>query len=1136
MKRDCIGTSRSFAWLNVTQFLGAMNDNVFKLLVVFLLVSLLGDVNRTTVVTTASAVFVLPFLLFSHAGGVLADRLSKRRVIVSMKVMELGVMALGCAAVYVRTPLGLYAVLFAMCTQSALFGPAKYGIIPELVTSAQLSRANSQIVGLTYLAIILGTFIPSYLLLEVLDRSYLGLAGFCVAVAALGVATSLRIQRTPPAGSDKRFTPLFVVEIFRTLRETARDRNLFLAVLGAAYFVFLGGFIQQNTLLYGREALGLGWIESGYLFPVAALGIGLGAALAGVVSGRNIEFGIVPVGAAGLTLASLGLGVVTPSLLSVLALILVLGVSSGLFIVPLNAFVQYRSPAAGRGRILAANAFLSFFGVAVSAGLLAFLQRGIGLSPAACFVAAGVLTGLLTVIAVLVLPDFLVRFCIVVLTRCVYRIEVFGGDRIPVAGPAVLAPNHVTYVDSLLLGATTRRRIRFVMQREMYETSRLRPLFKLMRVIPISAGDHPRRMLRALHEARSALVSGSLLCIFPEGALTRNGNMQRFRPGLERILKGMNVPVIPVYIGGAWGSIFSFYDGRAFVRRPCRLPYPVTVQYGEPLSAAAGMADIRRAVQELSAEAFELKKRCCRALPAAFVRTARRCWFRPLVADTAGRSLRFGRALTASLALARVMRRTARGQDTIGLLLPASAGGAILNYAVALAGKTAVNLNFTASRENVDVALRECAIETVYTSRAFAGRLRHFDPPEGTVYIEDVKPRVTVRDKLCALVRALFFPASRAAYRTPAADDPATVIFSSGSTGTPKGVVLSHHNILSNIEAFSDVYRIGRRDRMCGVLPFFHAFGYTTTLWGAAVRGYSTVFHPNPLDASRIGAVVRESRCTMLLSTPTFLGRYVRRVPPEDFASLRAVITGAERLPRSTAGAFEQRFGVRPCEGYGATELSPVVSVNVPDVEEDGELLQIGNKPGSIGHPIPGVVVRVVDPETGAGLPENTEGLLLVKGPNVMREYLHAPEKTAEVLRDGWYRTGDIGRMDEDGFVTITDRLARFSKIGGEMVPHGTVEEKVSEALGLVNRAVAVTAVPDERKGEQLVLCYTDDAGGREAVCEAVQQCDLPNLWKPRRENCVHVAEIPHLASGKLDLRAIRGLADEAVAGRGKKG
>ncbi len=352
-------------------------------------------------------------------------------------------------------------------------------------------------------------------------------------------------------------------------------------------------------------------------------------------------------------------------------------------------------------------------------------------------------------------------------------------------------------------------------------------------------------------------------------------------------------------------------------------------------------------------------------------------------------------------------------------------------------------------------------------------------------------------------------------------DDLATIIFSSGSTGDPKGVMLTHYNIASNIEQIDQVFALSPRDRLLGILPFFHSFGFTVTLCSPAVLRTGIIYHSSPLEASVIGGLVRQYAVTFLLATPTFLQMYTRGCASEDFGSLQLVMAGAEKLQERVALAFEEKFGIRPLEGYGCTECAPVVAVNTRDFRDVG-FYQVGAKRGKIGHPLPGISVRIVDPDTLKPLPVNQAGLLLVRGPNVMKGYLGQPEKTADVLRDGWYDTGDIAAQDEHGFLEITDRLSRFSKIGGEMVPHIKVEDELHELADVTERTFVVTGVPDEKKGERLVVLHTLPENQLKETLRKLSQVDLPNLWIPRGNQFFHVETLPLLGTGKLDLRKVR--------------
>jgi acyl-[acyl-carrier-protein]-phospholipid O-acyltransferase/long-chain-fatty-acid--[acyl-carrier-protein] ligase len=459
--------------------------------------------------------------------------------------------------------------------------------------------------------------------------------------------------------------------------------------------------------------------------------------------------------------------------------------------------------------------------------------------------------------------------------------------------------------------------------------------------------------------------------------------------------------------------------------------------------------------------------------------------------------------------------------------------GALVNWAALLMGKVPVNLNYTVSNETLASCARQCGLKTVITSREFLERVKLTVPAEA-VFIEDIAAKPTAAEKLAALVLAWTLPArllERAVGRRKKVtlDDLATVIFSSGSTGDPKGVMLTHYNVAANVQQLGQTFAFDGGDRVLGILPFFHSFGFTGALVLPSVLGTGVVYHPSPLDARAIGALTGQYGVTFLLATPTFLQMYMRGCSPEDFGSLRFVMTGAEKLPERLAQAFEDRFGIRPLEGYGCTECAPAVTVNTRDFRAAG-FRQVGAKRGSIGHPLPGVSVRIVDPDTLKPVPTGQPGLMLVRGPNVMLGYLGRPEKTAEVLRDDWYVTGDIATEDEDGFIQITDRLSRFSKIGGEMVPHVKVEEKLHELAGVTEQTFVVTGVPDEKKGERLVVLHTLPDDKLQAVLDKLPQASLPNLWVPRANQFFRIETLPHLGTGKLDLRKIREIAGQRSA------
>jgi acyl-[acyl-carrier-protein]-phospholipid O-acyltransferase/long-chain-fatty-acid--[acyl-carrier-protein] ligase len=455
-------------------------------------------------------------------------------------------------------------------------------------------------------------------------------------------------------------------------------------------------------------------------------------------------------------------------------------------------------------------------------------------------------------------------------------------------------------------------------------------------------------------------------------------------------------------------------------------------------------------------------------------------------------------------------------------------------------GRIAVNLNYTASSEVIASCAQQCGIDVVITSKAFVERFPNLIIPGRTLFLEDALGKPRTGEKLIAIALAFTMPqrllrraiGSAADARKNDVDSLATVIFSSGSTGDPKGVMLTHFNLISNIQQVSQVFMLGGRDKILGILPFFHSFGFMAALWLPAVNGIGVVFHPNPLDAKVIDELVGQYRVTFLVATPTFLQAYIRRCTPENFGSLQYVLAGAEKLPERVSLAFEDTFGIRPLEGYGCTECSPVVTVNSRDYRAPG-FRQVGGRRGKIGHPLPGIVVRVVDIDSGEPVASGVPGMLLVKGPNVMKGYLGKPEKTAEVLRDGWYTTGDVALMEEDGFLTITDRLSRFSKIGGEMVPHVRIEDKLHELADVTEQVFAVTSLPDEKKGERIVVVTTLADEKLRPVLERFAQCDLPALWKPKPNQFFQVEALPVLGTGKIDLRGVKTLASMMAAAVG---
>lgn len=728
-------------------------------------------------------------------------------------------------------------------------------------------------------------------------------------------------------------------------------------------------------------------------------------------------------------------------------------------------------------------------------------------------------------------PSFferLIRLVGTLLGRCIYRITAEGTERLPTGG-FLLLPNHMTWVDAVVLQLACPRPIRFVIFEEIYNLRMLNPIFRAVGALPISS----RKAKDAMRAASEAILAGDIVCIFPEGELSRSGMLLRLKRGYELIARAAKCPVVPVWTDNLWGSIFSFKGGRYFFKWPEHFPYPLTVAFGEPIPyEQADIALVRERFLELAEFCYQQRPLLRGHLGAACLRGLKKNQFDVGVIDGMDHSkLSRGSLLAAAITLSRYIRRECP-RHRVAIVLPPGKAALIANLAVLLADKVPVNLNFTAGKAALESSIAQAEIRHCLTAHAFVKRLGDFPWPEHTLYLDDLLP--PMKPQIIAWRAAVLLAPAWLLIRAlcvPQVGDRAEafLLFTSGSSGAPKGVALTHRNLLANVQQFAVMLDLERGDAVLGSLPFFHSFGATVTVLFPMLYSIAVVTYPNPLEIAKLAALIERYKISLVVTTPTFLRGYMRKAEPKQLASLKLLVTGAEKLPADLQKAFEEQFGMKVLQGYGLTETSPVAAVNLPEPKPSrpGDTVQPSSRDGSIGKLAPGVAAQIRDPETDTRLSLHETGMLWLRGPNVFEGYLDDPKRTAEVIKDGWFKTGDLARFDEDGFCFIEGRLARFSKIGGEMVPHETVETRIVETLGLGGeheRTCALTAIPDEAKGEALVLLTTrefDQADLRKKLGDA----GLPNLWIPRIVKKVEA--IPVLGTGKLDLKRCKELAME---------
>ena len=1251
--------SPGFQGLLWTNWLTAINDNVFRWFVIGVGKNTFDVTQHSWVVMIGTALFVAPYFLLASPAGWLADRFQKRNVIIGCKVLEIVVMVLGIISVLLGSFYMLLATVFLMGAQSTLFAPAKVGAIPELLDEGQISSGNGifnlATLSATVIGMVVGAWLSDYTAGG--EQNIYVAAITMIGIAIVGTLLSLVVRTLPAANPAKTFPKTIIGETIADIVQLIGMRKLFRVALGIIFFWTVAGLAQINIDALADESGALLESERNPLLICLTIGVGLGSVLAGIASAGRIELGLVPWGAAGMALFSVLLAFTPDYFLIgspwhwklVVACVLLggLGMSAGFFDVPLASYLQKKSPIEKRGAILSATNCLAFSGIMVASiffgqvfrintdpgnreilppeyqvasldeeshqqvkALASTLsQQLVRLEPAEAlalpeelddgvrrgliteliwqdsqklnqadavgaeidsdkylemfpddhrqaklviraaskqpwfsarqiFLTVGLLTLPVLAYAAYRLPQRLARIGFWWLLNVFYKTKVTGLENIPEGKGAILAFNHCSWLDGCTILSLNPHPMRTIAWRGNFKNFLMKGWADFCGVILMGSG--PKSIKRGLDTARDALNNGELVAIFPEGGITQTGQIRSFKPGIMKILKGTDAVVIPCYIDEMWGSIFSYMMGKSLNRFPWTIRRPLSMHIGKPIENPKSVFEVWQGVQRLSAESVDHRAGRFISAPAQLVRNCKRRKFSMKIGDSTGQTETGGGLLTKVLVLRRLLRKVLPSDETeVGLLLPPSNGGTIVNLAVSLDKRVAINLNYSLSEELINACIKQAGIKTVLTSRKVMDKF-DFNLEAEVLYLEDAKDKITGLDKGISAFQSFAVPKfilnwSLGLNRIKP-HDLMTVIFTSGSTGIPKGVMLSHRNVASNMAAVYEAASLGYSDTIVGVLPFFHSFGYTAALWLGTATDMRAAYHFSPLDAKQVGKLVKRFEASLLIATPTFLRTYMKRCSVEEFESLDIVVAGAERLPPELCDAFDEKYGVRPVEGYGATELSPVTSVNIPGSRQYGVgKFQIDAKQGTVGRTVKSVACKVTDLDSGEELGVNEAGMLWIKGPNVMLGYLGREDLTAEVIQDGWYKTGDVAIVDDDGFIKITGRMSRFSKIGGEMVPHIKIEEVLTRLCDATpdddddddQPNVAVTSVPDERKGERLIVLHTKIPKTPAELRTGLSEAGLPNIYIPSEDSFRQIDSLPQLGSGKLDLKGLKQLALE---------
>ncbi len=1125
-------TTRRFAPLFWCQAFSAFGDNFLKQALVLLILFQVSAADSGALIQLAGAALTVPFFFLSGIGGEMADRFDKAIVARRLKLFEIAVAVLAVGGFAFHSIGALFLAVFLYGVIAALFGPIKYGILPDHLAREELTKGNALVEGGTFLAILLGTIVAGLAAGGGGDPIHFAWL-MLVSATACWIA-SLFIPRTGEGAPNLKINPNIAASTIGLVRYVYGEQRLWWGALVASWFWLVGIVVLSLLPSLAKHLIGgTDGVVTLFLaiFSIAvAVGSGLAAWLA---HGRIV---LLPTLIAGVLLGlfALDLGWTasalvppahavdvahyfsSPHSLHIAIDLAGLAIAGGLFIVPTFAAVQAWAGPDHRARVVAAVNVLNAAFMVVGAVVFGALEEfGFGLPT--LFAIIGVANLIVAVVIARTLPTSWLNDLLSIVFRAFYRLDVEGLENVAKAGDnAIIAMNHVSFLDAPVAMAFLPKRPVFAVDVGISQRWWIQPFLPFVRTMALD----PLKPM-ALRTVINAVREGNMLVIFPEGRITVTGSLMKIYDGAAMIADKSDAMVVPVRIEGPERTIFSRLTD-AQVRRRWFPKFKVTILEPVKMNVDPALKGRKRrqaagaAMYDIMSNLMFRTANTDRTVVEAVIEAAKVHGGKWLATeDPTSGQLTYKRLLQATRILgAKLMPLAAEGR-AVGVMLPTSNGAAVTVLALMSGGRVPAMINFSAGAANVLGACRAAQIDTILTAHAFVekGRLEKLMAAiEGhvrIVYLEDVRKTVSFSDKLFGALRAK----RPLVARKP--DDRAVILFTSGTEGVPKGVVLSHRNVLSNVAQAEARIDFGRDDRLFMALPAFHSFGFMGGIVLPLISGVPTYFYPSPLHYRTVPELVYGICATYMFGTDTFLAGYARMANAYDFRSLRYIIAGAEPIKETTRRIYLEKFGMRILEGYGVTETSPVLALNTP----------MFNKFGTVGRLLPGMQARL---EKVEGVDEGA-GRLFVKGPNVMLGYLRADKPgVLEPPPEGWYDTGDIVAIDDQGYIAIKGRAKRFAKIGGEMISLAAAEMLAAELWPNYNSAVV--AVPDARKGERLILVTDKQSATRADFQAFARSKHAAELMFP--SEVIVLDKLPLLGSGKPDLQTIQKFVNEQIAAK----